>query len=87
MIAFNSNLIPIDSENKFTIKFDADRVLDIKPYKNTGKYEIILRGPAQKLKIPIKLSSNNPNLAPQGPKYSSKSLFDGADKLEDIFPR
>ncbi len=63
------------------------RVADIKPYKKTGKYEIILRGPAQKLKTPIKLSSDNPNLAPQGPKYSSKSLFNDAKILEDIFPR
>lgn len=62
-------------------------IAEIKPYKNTGKYELVLRGPAQKLKTPIKLSNDYPNLAPQGPKYTIKSLFEGAKKLEDIFPQ
>lgn len=59
----------------------------IKPYKNTGKYELVLRGPAEKLETPIRLSEENPNLAPQGPKYTIRSLFEGATKLEDIFPQ
>ena len=62
-------------------------VAEIKPYKNTGKYELVLRGPAQKLKTPIKLSDDYPTLAPQGPKYTIKSLFENAEKLEDIFPQ
>ena len=60
------------------------KVKEIKPYKNSGKYEVILEGPATKIK-PIKLSSENPNLAPQAPKYTIKTLIDKASKLEDIF--
>ena len=58
------------------------KVKEIKPYKNTGKYEIILDGPATKIK-PVKLS--NPNIAPQAPKYSIKNLIDSASTLDDIF--
>ena len=61
-------------------------VKKIIPYKNTKKYEIILNGPAIKLPTPIKKSKEFPNLAPQGPKYTMKSLLDEATKLEDIFP-
>ena len=60
------------------------KVKEIKPYKNSGKYEVILEGPATKIK-PIKLSSENPNLAPQAPRYTIKTLIDKASKLEDIF--
>ena len=60
------------------------KVKEIKPYKNSGKYEVILEGPATKIK-PIKLSSENPNLAPQAPKYTIKTLIDKASTLEDIF--
>ena len=61
-------------------------VKKIIPYKNTDKYEVILEGPAIKLQTPIKKSKEFPNLAPQGPKYTMRSLLDGATKLEDIFP-
>ena len=60
------------------------KVKEIKSYKNTGKYEVILEGPATKIK-PIKLSNENPNLAPQAPRYTIKTLIDKASKLEDIF--
>jgi hypothetical protein len=60
------------------------KVKEIKPYKNTGKYEVVLDGPPSKIR-PIKLSEKNPNLAPQGTKYSIKNLFDDAKYLEDIF--
>ena len=60
------------------------KVKEIKPYKNSGKYEVVLEGPATKIK-PIKLSSENPNLAPQAPRYTIKTLIDKASTLEDIF--
>jgi len=59
-------------------------VKEIKPYKNTGKYEVVLDGPPTKIK-PIKLSKEYPNLAPQASKYTIKKLIDQASKLEDIF--
>lgn len=62
-------------------------VKEIKPYKNSRKFEVVLKGPATKLKTPIILSSKYPNLAPQAPKYTSFTLFKRAKKLEDIFPR
>ncbi len=60
------------------------RVKEIKLYKNSDKYEIILDGKPEKIK-PIKLSKEYPNIAPQAPKYTMKSLIDNATKLEDIF--
>lgn len=62
-------------------------VKEIKPYKNTGRYEVVLKGPARKLNTPIKLSDDNSNIAPQAPRYTISSLFEGATKLEDIFPQ
>jgi len=62
-------------------------VAEIKPYKNTGKFELVLNGPAKKLKTPIRRSKEYPNIAPQGSKYTYRRLFDGATKLEDIFLR
>lgn len=61
------------------------KVKEIKPYKNTGKYEVILDGEPEKIKKPIKLPEKNPNLAPQSPKYTLRSLIDKASTLEDIF--
>ena len=55
------------------------------PYKNTKKYEIILKGPATKLPSPISKSKEFPNLAPQGPRYTMRNLLNGAIRLEDIF--
>ena len=60
------------------------KVKEIKPYKNSGKWEVVLEGPATKIK-PIKCPSENPNLAPQGPQYTIKTLIDKASTLEDIF--
>lgn len=60
-------------------------VVEIKPYKNTGKYEVVLKGPARMLETPIKLSKEYPKLAPQASKYTVSKLFEGATKLEDIF--
>ena len=61
------------------------KVKEIRPYKNTGKYEVILEGEPIKIKKPIKLSKDNPNLAPQSPKYTVKNLLDNAETLDDIF--
>ena len=58
---------------------------EIIPYKNTGMYEIVLKGAATKIKRPIKLSKQNPNLAPQSSRYTIRSLIDTASTLEDIF--
>lgn len=60
------------------------KVKEIKPYKNTSKYEIILDGKAEKIPS-IVLSKEHPTLAPQAPRYTVKSLMDKAKKLEDIF--
>lgn len=60
------------------------KVKEIKPYKNTGKYEIVLEGLPTKIN-PIKLSDEKHNLAPQAPKYTTKALIDKAKKLEDVF--
>lgn len=61
-------------------------VKEIKPYKQTGKYEIFLKGKPVKIK-PIKRSKENPNLAPQNRQYTTKKLIDKAEWLEDIFLR
>jgi len=60
------------------------RVKEIKSYKNTGKYEIILDGAPVKIK-PIKLTKNELNFVPQSPRYTIKSLIDKAKTLSDIF--
>lgn len=60
------------------------KVREIKPYKNTGKYEIVLDGEPVKIK-PIKLTKNELNLVPQAPRYTIKSLIDKANTLSDIF--
>ena len=57
---------------------------EIKPHKNSGKYEVVLEGSPTKIK-PIKCPSENPNLSPQGPQYTIKMLIDKASTLEDIF--
>lgn len=62
-------------------------VAEIKPYGNTRKYEVILKGPAKKLETPIKLTKEYPTLFPQRSQYTINKLFKGATKLEDIFPQ
>ncbi len=59
-------------------------VKEIKPYKNSGKYEIILEGKPTKIK-PIKATGDTLSLAPQSPRYTIKSLIDKATTLADIF--
>jgi len=61
-------------------------VKEINLYKQTGKYEIILKGKPVKIK-PIKRSKENPKLAPQNRQYTLKKLIDKAEWLEDIFQR
>jgi len=62
------------------------KVKEIKPYKKTGKYEIVLKDKPLKIK-PIKRSKENPRLAPQNRQYTNKKLIDDAEWLEDIFHR
>jgi len=62
------------------------RIKEIIPYKNTGKFEIVLDGKPQKI-TPIKLSKEFPNLFPQAPRYTIRSLIDKGRKLEDIFTK
>lgn len=56
----------------------------IKLYKDSKKYEIILKEKPIKIK-PIKRSKMNPMLAPQNRKYTNRKLLDKANWLEDIF--
>jgi len=60
------------------------KIQSIQPYKDTGKYEILLKGKPFKIN-PIKRSKENPRLAPQNTVYTSKNLIDKAEWLEDIF--
>jgi len=59
-------------------------IKEIRPYKNSRKYEIILKGPPKKIEL-IRRSKKNSKLAPQSRQYTSKKLIDNAKLLEDIF--
>ena len=58
----------------------------IQPYKDTGKYEILLKDKPFKIN-PIKRSKENPKLAPQNAIYTTKKLIDKGEWLEDIVIR
>jgi hypothetical protein len=56
-------------------------VAEIKPYKDTGKYLVVFKGPAQEIPhVPIE--SGNPG--PQGPVYARRDLLLTKKKLEDV---
>lgn len=55
-------------------------VKEIRPYQDTGKYEVIFEGPAEKI-TPIPLGE--PKNSPQGPVYAEKGVLLNAKKLED----
>jgi len=58
-------------------------IKEIKPYKDTGKYEIVLE---HKEEItPIKLDSGVKGLAPQSPRYSTIDLIKKAKKISEIW--
>jgi len=61
-------------------------VQDIKPYKDTGKYEVVL-SKIEKLDKPLKLSEDEgkKGIAPQGPRYTKMEFIQKARKLSDIF--
>jgi hypothetical protein len=55
-------------------------VASIKPYKDTGKYVVLFKAPAQEIKhIPLKESKNSP----QGPVYVERDKLLSAACLED----
>lgn len=60
-------------------------VSSIKPYKDTGKYEIKI---TEKRKLPKELKltpeEGKRGVAPQAPRYTQKKLIDKAKKLRDI---
>jgi hypothetical protein len=55
-------------------------VQEIKPYKDTGKYVLIFKGPAQEMN-PIGLA--NSKNKPQGPVYVQRDKLVAAKTLED----
>ena len=53
---------------------------EIRPYQDTGKYEVIFAGPAEEIsRIPI----GEPKNSPQGPVYAKREVLLSAKKLED----
>jgi hypothetical protein len=56
-------------------------IAEIKPYKDTGKYVVIFKGPAEEIRhVPIRQGSNGP----QGPVYAQKSRLLAGGTLEDV---
>lgn len=55
-------------------------VKEIRPYQDTGKYEVIFAGPAEKI-APIPLGE--PKNSPQGPVYAERQVLLSAEKIED----
>lgn len=89
-VRINPNMIPkikylamYESSPISEIKYIGD-VKEIKPYKNSGYYEIVLVDKPKKIPA-IKLSKKNPHLAPQSHKYTLRKWIDEAETLEDIF--
>ena len=61
-------------------------VQDIKPFRDSDKFEIILSN-REKLDNPLRLTSeeSKKRVAPQGPRYTKMELIKKAKKLTDIF--
>ena len=61
-------------------------VQNIRPYKDTGKYEVVL-SEKRKLDKSLKLSEEEgkKGIAPQGPRYTKMEFIQKAKKLSDIF--
>lgn len=58
------------------------KVKEIKPYKDTGKYEIVFENPAEKIKkIPL---GSNSSKSPQGPVYAEMEKIRKAKDVEQI---
>jgi uncharacterized protein with ParB-like and HNH nuclease domain len=60
------------------------KVKEIKPFENSEYSELILSEKPEKIN-PILLPKNNPTIAPQSHKYTTKSLINRAKTLEDMF--
>jgi len=56
-------------------------VAEIKPYKDTGKYVVVFKGPAQEI-AHVPIESGNPG--PQGPVYARRELLLTKKVLEDV---
>lgn len=57
-------------------------IREIRPYVNTGKYEIIL---SEKKQIkPVTLGAGK-GIAPQAPRYTTKKLLDSAKTVADLW--
>jgi hypothetical protein len=65
------------------ITYVAD-VVNIEPWKDTGKYILRFSGPAQKI-APIKLVPGGKASHPQSPRYTSLAKIQGAKNLDDVF--
>ena len=59
-------------------------VANIRPYENTGKYEVIIKN-IQKLPQEIKLTKQDMNKVPYAPKYSRMDLIKKAKTIGDVF--
>lgn len=59
-------------------------VVNIRPYEDTGKYEVIIKN-IQKLPKEIKLTKRDLNKVPYAPKYSKMDLIKKAKTIGDIF--
>jgi len=61
-------------------------VQDIKPFKDSDKFEVIL-SEREKLDNPLRLTpeERKKRVAPQGPRYTKMKLIKKAKKLSDIF--
>lgn len=57
------------------------KVKEIRPYKDSGKYEIIFEAPAEKI-VPIKLQDSN--MSPQGPVYVEYEKLKDAKSLDEL---
>jgi hypothetical protein len=61
------------------------KVADIIPYKDTGKYEVVFEGPAEKLKKTIKLVQKSTVKALLSPRYTSFKRMLNASNLNEAF--
>ncbi len=57
----------------------------IEPWKDSGKYAVILSEEAKKIAPPIKLVSKGRVKAPQNLRYTSRSRIEGAANLDQVF--
>ena len=60
-------------------------VSNIKKYKDTNKYILYFKEPAQELEETIELPEGNPNIAPQAHRYTTYERLMNANTLADLF--